>query len=321
MIRWPLLLLLTLGLVAWDGAAPAADGLSRLDEALVADAADGSLTQFDFLSACLIAGGWERELELAERRERLDTACEGVIDASLLQLPPEDRPRAVLERMHARLLTGRYEKAASDLPRVLETGDFNCLSALVLYEELCRRAGVPLVFVARAGHVSARIVTSPISVEPTSPRRTVAIQQQTDGESQSISREQLLGRFYYNRGLALLAVGNYREGVALSLAACRLDPDDEDARANVLAGLQNWSATMSMQNTGWAGKAPAEPATIRRNWLGGSLALPVAPSSQSHRPPRSSSIHDFRPLEPQHVVAIGTGELHGEPTALTDGGR
>lgn len=245
MIRWPLLLLLTIGLAAWTGTAAAADGLSRLDEALLADVSDGSLEQFDFLSACLIAGGLESEQELARQRERFDRASENIIDASLLKLSNDDRPRAVLERMHARLLTGRYDKAASDLPRVMETGDFNCLSALVLYDGLCRRAGVPLVIVARPGHVSARIGSSSTSVEPTSPRWTVALQQRSEGESQPIRREQLLGRFYYNRGLAHLAAGNYREGVALSLAACRLDPDDEDAQANVLAGLRNWSATLS----------------------------------------------------------------------------
>ena len=245
MIRWPLLPLLTIGLAAWTGDAAAADGLSSLDETLLADAADGSLTQFDFLSACLIAGGLESEQELTQQRERLDRAIENVVDASLLKLPSDDRPRTVLERMHVRLLTGRYDKGASDLPRALETGDFNCLSALVLYDELCRRAGVPLVIVARPGHVSARIGTSMTFVEPTSPRWTVSIVRRSEGESRPIRREQLLGRFYYNRGLTQLATGNYREGVALSLAACRLDPDDEDARANVLAGLQNWSATLS----------------------------------------------------------------------------
>ena len=57
-----------------------------------------------------------------------------------------------------------------------------------------------------------------------------------------ITPQQLLGKFYYNRGVQLLAHEEYAAGLELVRTALRLDPQDHDARENLLAGLNNWAA-------------------------------------------------------------------------------
>jgi hypothetical protein len=51
----------------------------------------------------------------------------------------------------------------------------------------------------------------------------------------------LLGKFYYNRGVEQLRNSNYGSGLVLLQTSLALDFADEDARANLVAGLNNWA--------------------------------------------------------------------------------
>jgi hypothetical protein len=53
---------------------------------------------------------------------------------------------------------------------------------------------------------------------------------------------ELLGKFYYNRGVAQLSRQEFAEGLALVTYSIRLDPQDRDARMNFVAGINNWAA-------------------------------------------------------------------------------
>jgi tetratricopeptide (TPR) repeat protein len=60
--------------------------------------------------------------------------------------------------------------------------------------------------------------------------------------ARQISPVELLGKFYYNRGVQRLEEHQYAEGLALLRIALQLDPADLDARENLVAGLNNWAA-------------------------------------------------------------------------------
>jgi tetratricopeptide (TPR) repeat protein len=55
---------------------------------------------------------------------------------------------------------------------------------------------------------------------------------------------ELLGKFYYNRGVELLKERQFGEGIELLNIGLMLDPADGDARANVVAGLNNWAVDL-----------------------------------------------------------------------------
>jgi hypothetical protein len=221
--------------------AASAEGLSALDEALLADARDGSLDRFDLPSACLVAGGVTDERDLAENRRRLRDACTGIVGAIPAPAPASERARHLFQAMHDQLLVGKYHRGASNLRRTLASGDYNCLSALVVYHELCSQAGVPLSLGAQPGHVFCQFGN--MRIEPTCRQgNPPALEGPPPRE---ITPVQLAGRFYYNRGIELLQQRQFEGGVAALQAACILDPHDADARANLLAGLNNWALAIS----------------------------------------------------------------------------
>ena len=152
----------------------------------------------------------------------------------------------LLAALHRQVLVGGYDKEASDLRRTLASGDFNCLSALVLYVELCRRAGIDLEIWSLPGHVFCRLAGPPeVRIEPTHRAGSSrAAQVASDARPRRITQAELLGRFYYNRGVEQLASQQFAGGVELLRIACQLDPADRDARSNLLAGLNNWALAL-----------------------------------------------------------------------------
>ena len=59
--------------------------------------------------------------------------------------------------------------------------------------------------------------------------------------ARTLSPVELVGKFYYNRGVEQLRATNYEAGLSLLRTSLALDADDNDARANLVAGLNNWA--------------------------------------------------------------------------------
>src|SRR5687767_2512710 len=87
-----------------------------------AKAADGG-QPWDLPTACLIAGGLSDNTELAIARERLVDLCRSIATPSLVALPVHDRARVLFQRLHARVLTGSYDRQATNWRITLEQGD------------------------------------------------------------------------------------------------------------------------------------------------------------------------------------------------------
>ena len=233
--------------VLWAGLAAACHAAEPLTEQFLADARDGVFDQFDLPAASLIASGVTDERELDQWRTRIDQRLASSAPASSFASPAQSAEFA-LRRLHAELLTGRYDKHASDLRQTLSRGDFNCLSALVLYVELCRCWGLEMEIWSRPGHVYCRLPGSSRTIEPVSPRGMESLGDfALAGPARRITPAQLVGKFSYNRGVELLEKGQFEAGIEAMRLACRLDPDDADARTNLLAGLNNWALALAEQ--------------------------------------------------------------------------
>jgi tetratricopeptide (TPR) repeat protein len=212
------------------------------------DTRDGRLNEFDFFTVALIAGGVQDECELSgwldwyaeQRAPLLDSLPEG---------PPIERLRAIHDALHEQILTGKYQIAASDVRLALSHGDFNCLSSLAIYFDLCQAAGLKVEICLARGHVFLRALADggAVVIEPGTPQwngRTVARRHRV----RQITPVELLGKFYYNRGVELLKDRQFAEGIELLETSLQLDPADGDARANLVAGLNNWAVDRCQAN-------------------------------------------------------------------------
>lgn len=230
-----------------------------LEEQLFEDVADGRLDRFPLLDAALIAGGVREPEQLAECRKRYAA----LRTLAQQELPPTDSPRAraaaLYRLLHRELLDGRYQADCNELATTLRTGDYNCLTATVLFNCLAADFDLPVVAMETTGHIRSRLeITPPIDVETTCSEWFLVLdnpqllrryeaglpaRRQLSGPVHftPITDVQLVARVYYNRGVARLRGEKFAQAVALTKASLRIDADNAIAHGNLLAGLNNWA--------------------------------------------------------------------------------
>jgi tetratricopeptide (TPR) repeat protein len=223
----------------WLLAAPAL--AADVNDRLLRDARDGVLDDFDFVTAALIAGGADDECELSGWLDRYTQRRDQLLD-SIPTAPPIEKLQPIHGALHNQILTGNYEVAASDLRIALSQGDYNCLSSLAIYLDLGQAADLPLEIWLTSGHVFLRGVADgqAVVVEPGTPEWEAGRAARRH-RARQLTPVELLGKFYYNRGVELLKTGQFADGLKLLETSLELDPADRDARANLLAGLNNWA--------------------------------------------------------------------------------
>lgn len=227
--------------------AAADDLVDRLIGDLLGKANDGRLEQIDFVGAALIAGGVADECELSGWLDVYSHHRDALL-GSLPSGPSIARLRAIHDGLHEQIFKGRYDAAASDLRLALAKGDFNCLSALVLFVDLCESADLPMEIWLTRGHVFLRVVCDAevLELEPATPQWNIRMAARrltlsANRAARRITPIELLGKFFYNRGVELLKDRQFAEGIELLTTSLALDPADVDARANLVAGLNNWA--------------------------------------------------------------------------------
>jgi len=220
---------------------------ASLEERMLADAADGRLDVYTPLEAALIAGGVSEESELA----RVVRSLHALADEA--PVSPDDSLRSqaqdVHDLLHGAVLTGAYNDDTADVRSTLDGGDYNCLTATILYNELCRRRGLTAVAVSLPGHVYSRVedrvpgTEEPIDVQTTYRdwfrSATVSDSQQPGGRC--LKPTELIAKLYYKRGVRCHRQQRYAESVANLRTACSLDAEDAAARDNLLAAINNWA--------------------------------------------------------------------------------
>lgn len=210
------------------------------EDGLLVDAADGHLDHVSLFDAALIASGTPHAEEAAACRARFERFRASVERAITDEMSVRDRADEVFRRMHQGLLTGRYRAACTELHRTLDDGDYNCVTATVLYHCLCAEFDVPLKTIAETGHVYCLLEGDRPAVIQTTSRDGFAPTDIPNG-GREITDVQLLAKIYYNRGVSLLEQDQFQRAYDLLRIACRLDPQDEIAWRNILACINNWA--------------------------------------------------------------------------------
>jgi hypothetical protein len=219
---------------------------SLLEDGLLADAADGSWDEHSLFAAAAIAGGVHTDREL----DRLATMFATLSMALCTDLPPDqspsDRAKAVLDFLHRRVLTGGYDLQATEPATVFASGRYNCVSATLFFNCLAREAGLTVHAIKLPQHTRSTIVEGRrrVAVEPTSASWTG----DDDSSALAICDVALVAMVYYNRGVEALRRRDHREAIRLNRLALALDPDNTDARGNLLAAINKRALDLAAQH-------------------------------------------------------------------------
>ncbi len=240
-----------------------ADRLSPLEDKLFADASDGQLDGHSLLEAALIASGAEDTKTLSRHNTQLADLVTEFRKSNDKTAEPRLLATALFKFMHARVLRGNYRIECTDLRNALSQGDFNCVSASVLYNCLAGRAGLEVRGLEIPGHAMSRVLIpgGTLDVETTcpswfclmdDPKKQAEMVKKTLGRdtakaratAREVSPVEMVAMIYYNRGVDLLAGKKFEQAAVANAKALWLDPSSTTARGNLLATINNWAIAL-----------------------------------------------------------------------------
>ena len=227
--------------------------LTSAEQRLLDEVQGGRLPPRSFLPASLRFGADEFQSPLNDDEiRRLESECERQIrqcrDSLAGLQPANDEARAafVFAYLHRHLLTGDYAADAYQVARTLQTGDYNCLSATILFQLFCEACDIPVRGRSEPAHVCCELAGArPLRIEMTLPDWQEATRQ-TNGASFADGRQvnsvHLLAKLFFNRSVQLQTrTAAYPTALAAAWMAVCLDPQDDAARQNLAACLNNWA--------------------------------------------------------------------------------
>jgi tetratricopeptide (TPR) repeat protein len=193
-----------------------------------------------------------RHDELVVEAQRLTNEAQSKLEAA----------SAIFTMMHATVLSGHYRAESTSLVDALQTGDFNCVSATILFQTLTTPCGLTVTPVATPSHVYCRLSDDQdFDIQTTCPdwfdymdrpelqraamRRTPGWS--PDNEPRELTSVQLIGKIYYNRGVFLLNDELFAAAETNFLQSMQLDRIDASAQENLLATWNNWALAKCSQ--------------------------------------------------------------------------
>jgi tetratricopeptide (TPR) repeat protein len=235
---------------------------SPLESRLLTDAADGRWDEHSLFIAAQIAGGITSDAELLAASLDYAKLVDDLRSHLSLSLSGEDRAAAVLSFLHRQLLSGGYDLNATTLREAFASGRFNCVSATVLYNCLAAEAGLKVQPLRLPQHTCSLLLDSDrrVRVEATSPdwfearHRPVAIHEKDEpfrpaevDDGIPISDVALVAMIYYNRGVEALRCNQLKEAIRLNRLALALDPQNTQARGNLLSAINKRAIELTAQ--------------------------------------------------------------------------
>lgn len=126
---------------------------------LLQDAADGHWDEFNLFQAALIVEGINDLSKVRQYEKRLDGIAHSLQEKAKQNAKlqnSEELTRFLFENLHREVLTGDYGIDNTNPARALDSGNFNCVSATVLFNTLAQRSGLDVCGLEMSGHVLSR---------------------------------------------------------------------------------------------------------------------------------------------------------------------
>jgi tetratricopeptide (TPR) repeat protein len=144
---------------------------SQLERQLFADARDGALDDYTMIDAALIASGLPDEDALSLYRKKYKSLLSGARRIANREDTDYARARSVFEYLHKKTLE-TYGLHSVDMVGVFSRGDYNCVSATILYNALLGDMSIESwgVLVPSHAYSIVQVDGRAVEVETTSPR-------------------------------------------------------------------------------------------------------------------------------------------------------
>jgi hypothetical protein len=198
------------------------------------------------LSAALLAADITESQEIAFCERTIAGLVEQWRDEFVANgaIPSRKMASSLLEFLHRRVLTGKYHRVGWDVCHALKTGEFNCLTASLLYYELATRAGLEATPVQLPAHVAVMVscADTRLFVETTLAN---GVQFEAPPKGRALSPTEFVGLVYFNRAVESLESGDLAGAIRWNLAARRLAPHSPEVSGNLTASINRaaWLAT------------------------------------------------------------------------------
>ena len=242
--------------------------LSALERRLIDDASDGRLDDFSTIEAALVASGVRDQASLQAGLERYRAFLAELTSATSETTDALDKARLAFEHLHGRVLGGRYHADSSSVEVLLARGDYNCISASLVYASLARELGLDVVVIEAPAHAYCQLrhAAGELTIETTcetwdqatdaSRRSSAAAPEavaahsagaQDTSATRALSPAAMAGILYYNQGVELLGEESFGEAALANLKALAVDPTNAAARGNLLATINNWALALGRE--------------------------------------------------------------------------
>lgn len=217
---------------------------------LLKDVADSQLDKFSLFEASLVVAGHSAK-EITDFRKQLNASVHRC-RSTLPNGNKKSQLKAVFRHLSKDFLYGEYRADLYDVSKTLKEGEFNCLTATVLFQTFCRAYEIDSRVLWEPSHVQCWCPLSGKAgyiVETTASAPDNAISPLTYSsnlQSRELSSTEFVGKIFYNRGVRALMSDRYPEALLSTWACCVLDDADRPAQSNLRACINNW-ALMSAQ--------------------------------------------------------------------------
>lgn len=142
--------------------------------------------------------------------------------------------------LHANVLRGKYQPTADSVAHALAGGDYNCLSATLIFNVLAQRVGLPVQAVETTAHVQSVLLLPGREQWLETTRPTGNVTPPVD-VFRRLDDRQLVALIHYNQGVDALAAGRFDLAVVANRRALAHDSDHQPSQANLAAALNNWA--------------------------------------------------------------------------------
>ena len=151
---------------------------------------------FNLLQASLEAEECFQANEIQQLIHSLETKIQHIdqqLPKNWGQLSTEQQIKTLFHLLHKNVLTGVYIESCSFVSVAINQGDFNCVSATVIFQTIADRYNLPVMPVQTLGHVWSRSLSdTSIEIETTCPNWFTLSQPQRDRAPSSLAGKNLL---------------------------------------------------------------------------------------------------------------------------------
>lgn len=160
---------------------------------------------------------------------------------------PIEKSRQLLSWLHTNVLKS-YDANATELPRLLGKGEYNCVVATIMFQAFARELGLKTISLNSGNHCRAAVWADNrwVPIETTCPNCIQAqiLASGSQNEQQLTDRE-LLGIIAFNRAIDFHHQRDYSDAVAWNLVAMDWYASHRGASQNLVASLNAWAITLS----------------------------------------------------------------------------